>query len=214
MKAITAAARFFSAICSPLLMGTYGIILAFWLSYLCYSSDKAKAVVIAVTFVVTCIIPVIAIFLLNKTGVVKDPTLNDRTDRTVPYVLTAVCYIGIAVYYRVVNAPVWLSMFAAGGALALVVLTIVNRAWKISGHATGMGGLMAMLYFLMCSGNSPVDMQWEFITGVIIAGLVCTSRLVLQRHTLMQVGAGFANGFLCTFLPTWFFSGAQLPGIM
>ena len=211
MKAITNIARFFSAICSPLLMGTYGITLAIWLSYLCYSSDKAKAVVIATTFAATCIIPVIAIFLLSKTGVVKDPTLNERTDRTVPYIITALCYIGTGVYYRFVNAPVWLSMFAIGGAVALIVLTIVNRYWKISGHATGIGGVVAMLYFLMCSGNSPVDIQWEFITGVILAGLVCTSRLVLQRHTLMQVGAGFINGFLCTFLPTWFFSGAHLP---
>lgn len=211
MKAITATARFLSAICSPLLMGTYGITLAIWISYLCYSSDKAKAVVIAVTFVATCIIPIIGIFLLNKVGVVKDPTLNDRSDRTVPYVLTALCYVGTAVYYRFVNAPVWLSMFAIGGAVALVILTMVNRRWKISGHATGMGGIVAMLFFLMCSGNSPVDMQWEFITGVILAGLVCTSRLILERHTLMQVGAGFLNGFLCTFLPTWFFSGAQLP---
>lgn len=211
MKAITATARFLSAICSPLLMGTYGITLAIWLSYLCYSSDKAKAAVIAVTFVATCIIPIIGIFLLNKVGVVKDPTLNDRSDRTVPYVITAICYVGSAVYYRFVNAPVWLSMFAIGGAVALMILTLVNRKWKISGHATGMGGIVAMLFFLMCSGNSPVDMQWEFITGVILAGLVCTSRLILERHTLLQVGAGFLNGFLCTFLPTWFFSGAQLP---
>lgn len=194
-------------------MGTYGISMAFWLSYLCYSSDKAKAVVIAVTFVATCIIPVISIFLLSKTGVVKDPSLNERTDRNIPYILTALCYAGTAVYYRVVNAPAWLSLFAAGGALALVVLAIVNRRWKISGHATGMGALLSMLYFLMCSGNSPVGMQWEFIAGVVLTGVVCTSRLVLQRHTLMQVGAGFANGFICTFIPTWFLSGAQLPAL-
>ena len=162
MKTITAAARFLSAICSPLLMGTYGIALAIWLSYLCYSPDKAKAVVIAATFVATCIIPVIAIFLLSKTGVVKDPTLNERSDRTVPYIITGLCYIGTAVYYRFVNAPVWLSMFAVGGAVSLVLLTVINRFWKISGHATGMGGIVAMLFFrcaaatarLKCSGNS------------------------------------------------------------
>lgn len=211
MKAIKAAARFFSAICSPLFMGTYGIILAMWLSYLSYSSDKAKIVVIATTFVATCIIPVIAIFILSKTGVVKDPSLNERSDRTFPYIVTILCYLGIAIYYRFVNAPVWLSMFAVGGALALVILTIVNRVWKISGHATGMGALVAMLFFLMCSGNSTFGMQWEFIAGVILAGVVCSSRLVLQRHTLLQVGAGFLNGFLCTFLPTWFFSGVHLP---
>lgn len=100
MKAITAIARCLSILFSPLLMGTYGIILTMWLSYLCYSPMKARLIVIAVTFVATCAIPVIAIFLLNRLGVVKNPTLNDRTDRTVPYVICTLCYIAVAIYYH------------------------------------------------------------------------------------------------------------------
>lgn len=213
MKTVNGIARFFSFLFSPLLMGTYGILLSMWLSYLCYSTPKAKAIVIAVTFVATCIIPVIAIFSLNKAGIVKDPSLNDRADRTLLYIITTLCYIAVGVYYHSVSAPVWLSMFVFGGALALIILTIVNRRWKISGHATGMGGVVAMLFFIMCSGNSPLDMQWEFMAGVVIAGIVCSSRLILGRHTLMQVAAGFANGFICVFLPAWFLCGAKLPAI-
>lgn len=211
MKTITGIARLLSALFSPLLMGTYGILLAMWLSYLCYSPFKAKAIVVAVTFTATCIIPIIAIFLLDKAGVVKDPSLNDRRDRTAPYLLTTMCYIGVGIYYHFVNAPIWLSLFMFGGAVALLILTMVNRAWKISGHATGMGGIVALLFFLMCSGYSPGDIQWEFILGIALAGMVCTSRLILQRHTLMQVGAGFLNGFVCVFFPAWFLSGASLP---
>lgn len=213
MKAINAIARCLSIIFSPLLMGTYGIILSMWLSYLCYSPLKARITVTAVTFVATCAIPVIAIFLLNRLGVVKIPTLNDRTDRTAPYIICVLCYIAVAIYYHFVNAPVWLSMFMFGGAMALVILTIVNRWWKISGHATGMGAIVAMLFFLTCSGNSPVDIQYEFITGIILAGAVCTSRLILNRHTLLQVGAGFINGFTCIFLPAWLLQGASIPAI-
>jgi len=211
MKTIYNIAKIISAIFSPLTMGTYGILLVMWLSYLCYSPLKAQAIVIAVTFVATCILPVIAIFCLNRTGIVKDPSLNDSQDRTLPYILTTLCYIGVGIYYHFVNAPIWLSLFMVGGALALIILTVVNRKWKISGHATGMGGLTAMLYFLMCSGNCPVNIQWVFIAGVIAAGLVCTSRLILERHTLLQVAAGFLNGFACVFIPTWFLSGATLP---
>lgn len=210
---IVIAARFFSMVFSPLLMGTYGILLSIWLSYLCYSSPKAKAIVMAVTFVATCIIPIIAIFALSKAGAVRDTSLNERNDRTLPYIITTLCYIAVGIYYHFVSAPVWLSLFMLGGGIALVILTVVNRWWKISGHATGMGGLVAMLFFMMCSGNSPLDMQLEFILGVLVAGLVCSSRLILERHTLMQVGAGFANGFLCVFLPAWFLAGAQLPQV-
>lgn len=210
MNFLTKTARFFSILFSPLMMGTYGILLSLWLSYLCYSSIQTKAIVTAITFVSTCVLPVIAIFCLYKTGVIKDPTLNERTERTIPYIFCILCYLGVAVYYHMIHAPAWLSMFLLGGALALIVLTIVNRWWKISGHGTGVGGLCAMLFYLMCSGNSVDNIQPEFIAAVLIAGCVCTSRLILQRHTLMQVAAGFLNGFLCVFLPAWFFGGVQL----
>lgn len=211
MKAINTIARTLSALFSPLLMGTYGIILAMVLSYLSYSPMRAKLIVVAVTFVVTCAIPVIAIFLLNKLGVVKNPTLSDRTDRTAPYIIATICYLAVAIYYHFVKAPVWLSMFMLGGAIALVILTVVNRYWKISGHATAMGGIVAMMFFLMCSGSCPQNIQPEFIASVIIAGMVCTSRLILNCHTLMQVGAGFLNGFVCVFLPAWHFHGILIP---
>ena len=213
MKFIITVARILSAIFSPLLMGTYGIILAMWLSYLCYSPTRAKLIVIAVTFVATCAIPVIAIFLLNRLGVVKNPRLSDRADRTVPYIICTICYLALAFYYHFVNAPIWLSMLMLGGAGALIVLSIVNRWWKISGHATGMGAIVAIMFFLMCSGNSPLNLQTEFITSVIVAGMVCSSRLILNCHTLLQVGAGFVNGFVFTFLPAWLMQGSTIPAI-
>lgn len=211
MKTAICISRILSTIFSPLLMGTYGVAIAMWLSYLRYSPDRAKLIVTAVTFVATCIIPVISIYLLSRFGIVKDPKLNERTERTWPYLIGTVCYIATGVYYYFVHAPIWLSMFVEGGALALIVLTIVNTRWKISGHATGVGGLCAMVFFLMCSGNSVTDLWWEFIAVVVVAGCVCTSRLILERHTLMQVAAGFLNGFVCVFLPAWFMQGASIP---
>lgn len=211
MKIITAIARFFSGLFSPTLMGTYGILLTMWLSYLCYSPDKAKLTVIAVTFVATCIIPVIAIFILSRSGMLKDPMLNERTERTWPYLVCTLCYLGTAAYYCYIHAPLWMILFMAGGALALIVLNIVNHWWKISGHATGAGALCALVYFLMCSGNSVLDIRWEFIATVFVAGCVCTSRLILNRHTLWQVVAGFLNGFICIFLPAWLTQGVAIP---
>jgi membrane-associated phospholipid phosphatase len=203
MKAITIAARILSIIFSPYLVGTYGTVLALWLSYLCYSSLHAKLIVTAVSFVATCAIPMIASFLLYRIGVVKNPQLNERQDRTVPYIICTLCYLALSVYFRYAHAPMWMSLFVLGGAIALVIVSIVNRKWKISGHATGMGALVALMFFLMCSGSCPHDLQLEFIIAVLLAGCVCSARLILERHTLMQVAAGFANGFVCVFLPAW-----------
>ena len=136
MKFIIYASRILSAVFSPLMMATYGMIVAMTLSFLCFIPASTKLAVIFATFIATVVIPVIGIFILSRFKVIKD-------------------------YY--INAPTWLPMFMIGGAVALIVLTVVNRWWKISGHATGMGGLCALVYYLMMSGNSVYSLQWGFM---------------------------------------------------
>lgn len=204
-KIITQIARFFSALFSPLLCGTYAVMLSMWLSFLIYSPVRAKLIVLLVTFIATCVLPVLVIFLLWKLGVVGDPALNNRRDRRVPYCVAVAGYVGVAIYLTMVHAPAWLSMLVAGGALSLVVLSVVNIWWKMSGHATAVGGLCAVVLFMLLGGLGYADLRTEFLCAVLVAGLVCTSRLVLGRHTLGQVAAGFVTGLVCTMaLPMLF----------
>lgn len=60
------------------------------------------------------------------------------------------------------------------------------------------GGAMAVSYFV--ENSNPYFM---FMGLFIIAGLVGTSRLILKRHTLAQVIAGFLLGFLVSFIFVW-----------
>ena len=73
-----------------------------------------------------------------------------------------------------------------------------------------MGGLCALVFYLMLSGNSIYDLQWEFLVAVLLAGLVCSSRVILGRHTLGQVTAGFFNGFLWVILLPMLFQVTRL----
>lgn len=210
MKFIKGAASVISTIFSPLLMATYGVALAMFLSFLCFIPAATKLTVILETFLATAAIPVIGIFILSRLKVISDPKLNERRDRTFPYIIETACFIGLAVYLNHINAPAWLSLFLIGGALALIVLTVVNRWWKISGHATGMGGLCALLFYLMLSGNSIYSLQWEFLAAILLAGAVCSARVVMGRHTLGQVAAGFLNGFLWVALLPMIFQVTRL----
>ncbi len=49
-----------------------------------------------------------------------------------------------------------------------------------------------MYYQLNITGMSLL-----FCSSIIATGLVGTCRLILERHTLMQVLAGIANGIVC-----------------
>lgn len=189
-----------SAIFSPLLVPTYGMIMASYLSVLAVLPSGVLWTTVAITFVITCVLPLAGIIALYKSGVVKDPGLNERGERFIPYALAALCYLGCAFFLYRASAPLWLAMFYVGGAVAIVINVIVNIKWKISAHAAAVGGLVAFVFRLAASHQAIYDMNVWMSAMVIVAGMVMTARVYLQRHTLMQVLAGAANGFLCVWL--------------
>lgn len=192
-------AHLFSAVFSPLLVPTYGIMAAIWLSVLALVPSSAKWGVVIVTWLVTCLLPMLSIFALVRLGKVSDPGLNNRKERTIPYVVTAVCYLVCAIYLYKAHGPAWLWGFPTGGALAVAICLPVNFKWKISAHMTGMGGLVAVFFVMAMRGVAVYNLNWCITAAVIAAGLVGTSRVYLGRHTVMQVLAGTVVGFLCVF---------------
>ncbi len=189
-----------SAVLSPLLVPTYGMALVGFLTILRLRPVSLIWTAIGITFVITCLIPVSAIMAMYRMGYVKDPGLNERTERTVPYIVTVLCYLGCGFFFYKANAPIWLSMFFAGGALACVINIVVNCRWKISAHSAAIGGLVALMFRVVASHYALYNMNVWLSCVIIIAGLVMTARVFLERHTLMQVILGFANGFVCVYL--------------
>lgn len=193
-------AHILSIIFSPMLLPAYGVAASLWLSLLVYLPLSTRLATLAVVVIMTCIIPAGGVLLLRQLGVVRDIGLNNRDERTAPYLITGVCYLGCMIYLIKVNAPSWLVMFMAGATLAVAVCLAVNLKWKISGHMTAMGGLIAILCRMAVNGSAAVNMFWPIIIAVVLTGMVGSARLILDRHTLLQAIAGTANGFLCVYL--------------
>ena len=194
MKLIEQIAHIFSIAFIPLLIPTYAIIIALWGTYLDFTSLSTRLTVVAVVFAFTTMLPAIFIYLMFRMGFIKDAGLNERTDRFIPIIITSISYIGIAFYLNRINAPEWLSLFMIATALGALTMLFVSLRWKISGHAMGVGGLCAFIFILCYRNYTMSDSIWLFVASVIVAGIVCSSRLILKRHTLAQVVAGFFNG--------------------
>ncbi len=195
-KIIKTIAGIISIITSPLIMPTYGMAISLWGTYLVFAPAATRWQVLLLTFAATTMLPVIVIFVLSKAGIIKHPSLNDRNDRPYVYAAAAMAYLGVSFYLGRINSPQWLSMFMLAAAFTAVVTMIVNFRWKISGHATSVGGLTAYTFFLCFRNITLHNNEWLFVAAVLIAGAVMTSRLILERHTLGQVVAGFFNGAL------------------
>ena len=174
-------ATLLSTVFHPLLMPTYGIAIALYTSYMRIFGDR-----------------LLGIYILYKLGHISDFRLHERTERTIPYLINFACYVACYLYLYRFGIPSWIIAFIAGAIVALIISLFINRYWKISAHMVAAGS-MVTLVFLMSFYSlmlTPYILPLQ-IASVLLAGAIGSSRILLKRHTLGQVGAGFALGILC-----------------
>lgn len=186
----------------PTLVPVYAILLILNLSLISYTTPTAmKVLVTMVIFGINSLAPMIIIYLLKYFGLINDVALNRRSERPIPYAVTLICYLLSAWYLYRHGAPDWVVMFFCGGAAAALVNLVVNFRWKISAHAAAMGGVC---YILLRIAHDIPDMKcivWLSV-WLLLSGMLGFARIWLRRHTLPQVLAGYANGFICVWLMT------------
>lgn len=183
----------------PLLMPMFGILFIFRLSILDVVSGGLQTAFTFIVLGINFVIPMLFIILLKHLGIIQDFGLNGQKERTIPYIISALCLGGTAWFMATRGAPVWVSMFFTGGAVAAVINALINLKWKISAHAAGIAGLIALLIRL--EKDVVVEPQlfvWLLIT-IGVAGLLGTARIWLGRHTVWQVLAGYLVGFCSVF---------------
>lgn len=197
--AVTVLSNIVSWLMVPLLMPVYGIILILGLSILSYAPAPPKVGFTLVVAAINLGIPAITFPLLKRLGFIQDIGLNGRTERLIPYIITILCMMGTAWFLHSKGFPMWASMFYLGGALTGLVQVVVNLRWKISAHAAGIAGIVALLIQMSHDGFPTPDLLVWQIIAIACTGLVGSARLWLRRHTLGQVLAGYAVGFCCVY---------------
>ncbi len=192
-------AGIYSWITCPLLCPVYGIILIFILSILSYNPLSTKVMLSLMVFGINTILPILLFILLKIFNIIQDVALNNQKERALPYVIVILCMLGSAFFIWTRQAPSWVVMFFCGGSVAGIINLIINKWWKISAHAAGLSGIVAMLICLTQIGTPQSDVL-PYICGSIIAtGLLGTCRVYLRRHTLWQVIAGTVVGFCSVY---------------
>ncbi|MDE6449538.1 MAG: hypothetical protein K2L41_05600, partial [Muribaculaceae bacterium] len=82
-KTITLISRIISGLTFPLLMPTYAMLVAFATTFLFFLPGQPILTVSLVTLGITAMLPIIAIYILHHVGIISDPLLNSRRDRTI-----------------------------------------------------------------------------------------------------------------------------------
>lgn len=202
-KILDIIAKTLSVVLYPLFVPTYGIAL-FCYAYSLHVAPLAGVwVVVAVigTFILTCLLPITAIWIMMKKGEVKDLNIDNPRERTIPYLYSALGF-GFWSYLlvQVLHAPIFINCVAIGGTLAIGLVAIINRWWKISAHLTGLGGLVGGL-LSYCLGLGAYPTWGTLCLFLGLSWALMWARLYLNAHTPAQVSAGWLLGLTCTFVP-------------
>mgnify|MGYP004555319205 CR=1 FL=1 len=192
-------ARYISAIFSPLLIPTYAVAVAMWITPLNTTPENVRFIACMFVLFITGGIPMAMLLTLLRLGRITDIDISDRRQRTLPTLLISLCYVAAGIYMWRISAPWWMIMFFAAAFVVAMVCIVISRRWKVSCHSTAIGGVLGMVIWLVLSGLTDIDpMPW--VTGmVIMAGIVGTARVILGAHDTMQVLAGWILGAVITY---------------
>lgn len=208
MKAL---ASIFSFVFHPLFILTYMVLVLLWTNPFSFGwRHVAEADTLLIIIVMTSImLPAVAILLMKLLGWVEGWKLETRHERIGPYIASGIMYLTLYLHIsRAETFPVSLRVVALGSLIALWTCFFINNFIKVSLHAAGVGGLVAMVALTKITfgysqaqigipGGINLVMPLDYIlyAVIMVAGIVCTSRMILKAHNLKEVYLGFGVGF-------------------
>jgi hypothetical protein len=92
--------------------------------------------------------------------------------------------------------------FSLAAFLAVCFGVFVNSFFKVSMHALSLGVIIA--WFFVYSFNSSVNLGPYMSIALLVAGLVCSARLVNSDHRPFEVYAGLLLGAIAQLI-AWIF---------
>lgn len=187
-------ARLCSAVFHPLLIPTLGIFILFQInSHLSFAVNQdARRFIMLVVFINTAIAPVMAVWIMKKTGYVKDFMLSERNERIFPLLVTAVLFFMTYYLLRQLSLPSLVYFFIMSGTLLVMLTLMISFVWKVSIHMVSLGGLTGFL--IVASLLLRADIAWLIILAFLASGCTGTARLILKAHSPAQVYAGYLIG--------------------
>ena len=194
--------KFISIIFHPVLIPTLGFFLLFNSGfYFSMLTWEAKRFVLLVVLFSTGILPMLSVAILALNSKF-DISMENSRDRIIPLLSSSVFYyLGFVLLGRMKAFPVF-KLFLVASVLVIIALLLISFKWKISNHMAAVGGVTGTIFAL--SFRSGVNPIFTILTVILISGLVGTARLVLKKHDLKQLTAGYILGFSVLYLVIYF----------
>lgn len=157
----------------------------------------------------TFIAPALVIYYFQKLGIISSLYVDDLAERRLPYLACIIIYALATYLFGWQLEPIGelapqISIILGSVTVSLVLMTVITLFWKVSAHATGIGGAITMLAGLMIRSGEP-SIFYPLLVTIVIAGWLLSARLHLNAHTPAQILVGFVCGVFVSSMAVYFF---------
>jgi hypothetical protein len=164
--------------------------------------DWHQSLLLIQFFVNYTLLPLVTVLIAKGVGFIQTIYLKTQRDRIIPYMAVMIFYFWVWYVFRNQGFPKETILFALAAFLSVCFGAFVNTFLKVSMHALSMGVVITLLIIL--SLKSSLNYGPFVSIGLLIAGLVCTARLILNDHKPFDVYAGLFLGALAQVI-AWLF---------
>ena len=157
--------------------------------------EKQKLLRFFSIFFITCFLPAFTVFLLWRLKFADSIMLRTQKERIIPYVASIIFFFwAFYVSKNLPGTPITITSFFLGTFLSTSAALMANNYFKISLHALAVGGAATFMVILGIASGAATGLPISI--AVILAGIVCSSRLIVSNHYPFEIYWGLIVGIV------------------
>ena len=206
-------ATFLSVVFHPLIVTTYLFAILFAIAPdlvgVSALDPPALGSLLLLIFINTFVAPTVIIYYFQRFGLISSLHIENLKERRLPYLASVIVYAISTYLFGWRLQPIGelapqISIILGSVTVSLIMVMLVSLSWKISAHATAVGGMVGMLIALLTRYDEP-SLLYPLIAIILLGGFVLSARLQLNAHSPIQILAGFTGGLLISNVAVYFF---------
>jgi hypothetical protein len=194
---VRAFALIISYVFHPLFVPVYTTLFVLFLHPLMFAgyTDQMKVRLLATIFVNLTMLPAVTVFLCWRLKFIDSLHMNTQKERVIPLAAAMIFYFWAwYVLKSNVNVPEMFREFLLGCFITIIAAWMMNIAFKVSLHGLAAGGMVG--FMLILTFNSDGSSPQYFALSLILAGIICSARLLAGAHKPGDVYVGLFIGVL------------------
>ena len=196
-KALRVVANVVSVLFHPLFVPAYIVTFLLYVHPYSFSgfSPELRLLRLISIVLLTAFFPAFSVFLLKKLGFIQSIYLKTQKERIIPYIISNFFFFWV--FYVSKNLPGSPPVFVTlllGIFISSIAAIMANIYFKVSMHAIAMGGMISFFILLAMEGNFSMGIYLS--VAMLIAGIVCTARLIVSDHYPFEIYAGLFLGII------------------